>query len=131
MSRHSSQPKMLRGIGRFAFSILGGLVLASQLVLPANGLTTSARISYSTGVPASQSLAESEVSVVRLVYTYVVTPTPKGTSAANPILCTSLGVLVQSQPATTTSGFNTWVLTDGSLLNTAPAPCALAASSSS
>ncbi len=131
MSRHSSQAKMLRGIGHFAFSILGGIVLASQLVLPANGLATSTRTARSTGVPASQPLALSEVSVVRLVYSYVVTPTPKGKTAPNPVLCTSLGVLVQSLPAASTSGFNTWVLTDGSLLNTVPTPCASAASSSS
>src|SRR3974390_2842106 len=122
---------MLRSIGRFAFSILGGLLLASQLVLPANGLSTSMRIAHSTGVPASQSLALSEVSVVRLGYSYVATPTPKGKTATNPVLCTSLGVLVKSFPSTSPSDLNTWVLTDGSLLNTAPAPCAPATSSSS
>ncbi|HYB01928.1 MAG TPA: protein phosphatase 2C domain-containing protein [Ktedonobacteraceae bacterium] len=131
MSRHSSQPEMLRGIGRFAFSILGGLLLASQLVLPANGLATATRTVHTTGVPDSQPLALSQVAVVRLVYSYVVTPTPKGTTVANPVLCTSLGVLVQSLPSTPAPGFNTWVLTGGSLLNTAPVPCAAAASSPS
>ncbi|HYX50918.1 MAG TPA: protein phosphatase 2C domain-containing protein, partial [Ktedonobacteraceae bacterium] len=46
------------------------------------------------------------------------------------MFCTSLGVLVKSFPASTASALNTWVLTDGSLLNTAPPPCAVAGSSS-
>ncbi|MGZ3616516.1 MAG: zinc ribbon domain-containing protein [Ktedonobacteraceae bacterium] len=127
MYRHNLQPEMLRGIGRFAFSILCGLVLTSQIVLPAHGLAISTRIASSASVPASQSLALSEVSVVRLVSSYTAT----GTAASNPVLCTSLGVLVRSIAAASASDPNTWVLTDGSLLSTAPAPCASPASSSS
>ena len=130
MSRHSYQPEMRRGIGRFAFSILGGLLLASQLVLPSTTFALSTRTVNSADPPASQSLAQSEVSVVRLVYSYSAKTASKGTTAGSSVLCTSLGVLVKSFPASTPSTPNNWVLTDGSLLNTAPAPCALTGSSS-
>ena len=130
MSRHSYQPKMRQSIGRFAFSILGGLLLASQLVLPTTTFATSTRKASSADPPASQSLAQSEVSVVRLVYSFSAKPASKGTPAGTPVLCTSLGVLVKSFSASTPSTHNTWVLTDGSLLNTAPAPCAPAGSNS-
>jgi len=121
---------MRQGIGRFAFSILGGLLLASQLVLPSTTFALSTRVASSADPPASQSLAQSEVSVVRLVYSFSAKPASKGTTAGNPVLCTSLGVLVKSFPASTSSTPNNWVLTDGSLLNTAPAPCAPTGSSS-
>jgi serine/threonine protein phosphatase PrpC len=78
----------------------------------------------------SLSFAQSEVSVVRLVYSYSATPAAKNTTAGNMVLCTSLGVLAKSFPASTPSTPNTWVLTDGSLLNTAPAPCGPTGSSS-
>ena len=68
MSTHSYQPEMRRGTGRFAFSILSGLLLASQLVFPSTTFAISTRIARSTDPPASQSLALSEVSVVRLVF---------------------------------------------------------------
>ena len=130
MSMRSHQPEMRRGIGRFAFSILGGLLLASQLVLPSHMFAISIRTANSADPPTSQSFALSEVSVVRLVYSYNATPATKRTTAGNPVLCTSLGVLVKSFPASTSSTLNTWVLTDGSLLNTATTPCAPAGSSS-
>jgi len=130
MSRHSYQPEMRRGIGRFAFSILGGLLLASQLVLPLTTFALSTRKASTADPPASQSLALSEVSVVRLVYSFSAKLASKATTAGTPVLCTSLGVLVKSFPASSPSTLNIWVLTDGSLLNTAPAPCAPTGSSS-
>src|SRR5215471_13972956 len=129
MSKHRYQPHMRRGIGRFAFSILCGLLLASQLVFPSTTFAISTRTASSAEPPASPSLAQSEVSVVRLVFNYSA-KAAKGTTAGNPVLCTSLGALVQSFPASTPATLNTWVLTDGSLLNTAPAPCAPTGSSS-
>jgi hypothetical protein len=120
MSRHRNQPEMRRGISRFACSLLSGLLLASQLVLPPVTFALSASRASSADPPPSPSLAQSEVSVVRLVFDY----TAKPASAGNPVLCTSLGVLVKSFPASTASPFNSWVLTDGSLLNTSPSPCA-------
>ncbi len=130
MSRHSYQPEMRRGIGRFAFSILGGLLLASQLVLPSTTFAISTRTANSADPPPSQSLAQSEVAVVRLIFSYTAKPASKGTTAGNQVLCTSLGVLVKSFPASTASKANSWVLTDGSLLNTKPSPCAPTGSSS-
>src|SRR5438132_1395578 len=123
---------MRRGIIRFAFSILSGLLLASQLVLPSVAFARSAQTHRSDDPPLSQSLALSEVSVVRLVFDYTAkTASTKTTTAGNPVLCTSLGVLVKSWPARTPSDLNSWVLTDGSITNTTPSPCAPAGSSSS
>jgi serine/threonine protein phosphatase PrpC/rubrerythrin len=129
MSKHRYQPHMRRGISRFAFSILGGLLLASQLVFPSTTFAISTRTASSAEPPASPSLAQSEVSVVRLIFNYNAKPA-KGTTAGTPVLCTSLGALVKSFPASAPTTLNTWVLTDGSLLNTAPAPCAPTGSSS-
>ncbi len=128
MSRHSYQPGMRRGIGRFAFSLLSGLLLASQLVFPSVTFATSTRTASTADPP--QSLAQSEVAVVRLVFSYTPTSASNGPTAGNPVLCTSLGVLVKSFPASTLTNSNSWVLTDGSLLNTTPSPCAPAGSSS-
>ena len=128
MSTHSYQPEMRRGVSRFAFSILGGLLLASQLVFPSTTFALSTWTATSADPPQSQAL--SEVSVVRLVFSYTATPSSKGTTAGNPVLCTSLGVLVNSIPASALTNSNSWVLTDGSLLNTTPSPCAPAGSSS-
>jgi serine/threonine protein phosphatase PrpC len=66
---------------------------------------------------------------VRLIFSYSAKPA-KGAPAGNPVLCTSLGALVQSFPASDPTTLNTWVLTDGNLLNTAPAPCSPTGSSS-
>src|SRR5437667_1327135 len=130
MSTHSYQPEMRRGISRFAFSLLGGLLLASQLVFPPVTFALSARTASSADPPASQSLALSEVAVVRLVFGFTAKPASTGTTAGNPVLCTGLGVLVNSVPAASASNANSWVLTDGSLLNTTPSPCAPSGSSS-
>jgi serine/threonine protein phosphatase PrpC len=130
MSRHSSQPEMRRRMGYFAFSILGGILLASQLVFPSPTFATSDKAASTADPPTSQSLALAEVSVVRLVYSYNAAPGGTTTNAGNPVLCTSLGVLVKSFRASAPSASNNWVLTDGSLLNTAPAPCGPTGSSS-
>src|SRR5216684_1102802 len=129
MSTHSYLPEMRRGISRFAFSILCGLLFVSQLVLPSVAFALSAQ-THGSADP-SQSFAQSEVSVVRLVFDYTAkTASTKTTKVGNPVFCTSLGVLVKSWLARTASDFNSWVLTDGSLLNTTPSPCAPAGSSS-
>jgi serine/threonine protein phosphatase PrpC len=116
MSTHSYIPAWRRGTGRFAFSVLGGLLLAFQLVLPS---VASAHTSDSADPP--QSLAQSEVSVVRLVFDYTAKTASTGT---NSVLCTGLGVLVKSWPAQKVTDFNSWVLTGGSLFNTTPPGCA-------
>jgi serine/threonine protein phosphatase PrpC len=110
--------------------LLGGFLLASQLVFPSTTFATLHWAKSSADPPASQSLALSEVAVVRLVYSYIPSPAAKTTKAGNPVLCTSLGALIKSFPALSPSASNNWVLTDGSLLNTAPAPCGPTGSSS-
>lgn len=130
MSRRSYHLEMRRSIGRFAFSILCGLLLACQLVVSSTSFALSTRTANSDDPPVSKPVALSRVSVVRLVYSYNAKPAAKGTTAGSPALCTSLGVLVKSYPTSSPSTFVTWVLTDGSLLNTVPAPCAPASSSS-
>ncbi len=113
MSTHSYIPVLRQGIGRFAFSILGGLLLAflSPVAFAASTSTGNA--------DPPQSLAQSEVSVVRLVLDY--TPKPSST-ATNAVLCTSLGVLVKSWQARNSTDLNSWVLTGSNLLTT-PTPC--------
>src|SRR5919108_1083374 len=101
MSTHSYQPEMRRGISRFACSLLSGLLLASQLVLPPVTFALSARIASSADPPPSPSLAQSEVSVVRLVFDYTAKTAVAGKTAGTPVLCTGLGVLVKSFPAST------------------------------
>jgi serine/threonine protein phosphatase PrpC len=130
MSRHSYQLEMRRGIGCFAFSILGGLLLASQLIVPSTTFALSIRTVSSADSAPTQAFAQAEVSVVRLVYSYSAKGAAQGPTAGNPVQCTSLGVLVKSFPASTSSTPNTWVLTDGSLLNTSPTPCTPTGSSS-
>jgi hypothetical protein len=126
MRTQSYLSEMRRDISRFAFSILSGLLLASQLVLPLVAFARSAQTHGNADPP--QSLALSEVTVVRLVFDY--TAKTASTTTGNPVLCTSLGVLVKSWPAKTASELNSWVLTDGSLLNILPSPCSSANSSS-
>jgi len=131
LSTHNYLPEMGRGIIRFAFSILSGLLLASQLVLPSAAFALSAQTSGNADPPQSQSLAQSEVSVVRLVFDYTAKTGSTKKTVGNPVLCTGLGVQVKSWPARTPSELNSWVLTDGSIPNTTPSPCAPASSSSS
>src|SRR5437667_8250096 len=130
MSKLLSQPDMGRGISYFAFSILVGLLLAFLLVFPSPTFAASHWTTSRADPPASQSLALSEVSVVRLIYSYNPVPAATTTKAGNPVLCTGLGVLVKSFPASTPFASNNWVFTDGSLLNTSPAPCGPTGSSS-
>lgn len=121
MSTHSYIPELRHGMGRFAFSILGGLLLAFHLILsPVAFAASSSRVN--TDPP--QAMAQSEVSVVRLVSDYTAKTAAKG--SASSILCTSLGVLVKSWPVNpgtpTTTDFNSWVLT-ASNVPTTPTPC--------
>ncbi len=129
MSTRYYLPEMRQGIIRFAFSILSGLLLASQLVFPSVAFARSAQTDDNADPSQPPSFAQSEVTVVRLVFNY--TAKTPSTTAGNPILCTALGVQVKSWPARTPSDLNSWVLTDGSLLNTVPSPCSSANASSS
>jgi serine/threonine protein phosphatase PrpC/rubrerythrin len=127
MSTHSYLSEMRRGISQFAFSILCGLLLASQLVFPSVAFALSAKTDSRADPPPA--LARSEVSVVRLVSNYTAKTVSSTTSnQANALLCTSLGVLAKSWPARSPADFNSWVLTGASLLTTTPPSCAPASS---
>ena len=131
MSTHRNILALRRGTGRFACSLLGGLLLALQLVVPAVAFAASIHTGQRADPP--QALAQAEVSVVRLVSDYTAkTAATKTTNQGTSVLCTSLGVLVKSWPASintpTATDFNSWVLTGGSLLDTSPPDCAPASS---
>jgi serine/threonine protein phosphatase PrpC len=131
MSTHSYQPEMRRGRSRFAFLILSAFLLAFLFVLPSVSFAATSQAHVSTDPPVSPSLAQSEVAVVRLVFDYAAkTVSNKKTIVGNPVFCTASGVLVKSWSTSPVSAFNSWVLTDDSLLNTSPSPCAPAGTSS-
>ncbi len=111
MSTHSDLPEWRRGIARFAFSILGGLLLALQLVLSPVAFAASAERMATPTFTQQGVLDLAGVSVVRLVVEYTQTPT-RAT-----VECTGLGTLVGSWFPLTTADKNNWVLTDGTLVN--------------
>ena len=142
MSTYSYISKMRRGAGLSALSVLGGVLIALQLVLPSLAFARSAQHLV---FGQSQALDRASVSVVRLVVTYtggqqtktqrfadvlpspVVSPPPTtpGTTSSN-TACTLLGVLVGSWLSGNPSEMNTWVLTDGSLVNPISPACTTA-----
>jgi serine/threonine protein phosphatase PrpC len=111
MSTHSSIPEGRVGIGLSAFSLLSGLLLALQLVLsPIAFASSSSPERANRPALTEQGVLElAGVSVVRLVVTYTTTHAQ--------LNCTGLGTLVGSWSPASLSEQNTWVLTDGSLLN--------------
>ncbi len=111
MSTHSDLPEVRQGIVRFAFSMLGGLLLALQLVLSPVAFAASTE-RLITPPPTQQSILDlAGVSVVRLVVEYSQTQTH------TTVQCTGLGTLVGSWFPLTTTDKNNWVLTDGTLVN--------------
>src|SRR6266699_1192842 len=111
MSTHSDLPEVRQGIARFAFSMLGGLLLALQLILAPVAFAASTE-RLITPPPTQQSIVDlAGVSVVRLVVEYTQTPTH------TTVQCTGLGTLVGSWFPLTTTDKNNWVLTDGTLVN--------------
>ncbi len=116
MSTHSYKPEVRRGSGRFAFSILGGLLLALQFVLSPVAFAASSTRGNADPPPAQ---ALSEVAVVRLVLDYSAKASATLTTT---VLCTSLGVLVNSWSARTSTDLNSWVLT-ASILTPTSTPC--------
>jgi serine/threonine protein phosphatase PrpC len=99
-------------MSRSAFSILAGLLIALQLIVCCSS-TALAASTPATSQP--QNLARAGVSVVRLLATYTSASSkaPSSVSAQ----CTGLGVLVASWQFRTSSELNTWILTDGNLVN--------------
>ncbi len=105
-------------------ALLGGILIALQLVLPAVAFASPTRAA-APNPPADQAFALAEVSVVRLVVSYASTTQPVGGQTLVPsVECTGLGVLVASWATTNPREENTWVLTDGDLVNKNVATCA-------
>src|SRR5215472_12443065 len=122
MSTKSFIPEMLRGTSPLV--LLGGILIALQLVLPTVAFASPARVTSPT-LPADQAFALAEVSVVRLVVSYSFPTQSGGGGAAVPAVeCTGLGVLVNSWAPTNPAEENTWVLTAGNLINQSRATCA-------
>jgi serine/threonine protein phosphatase PrpC len=139
MSTHKFSPKMEKGVGLFALSALGGVLIALQLLLPSIAFAFSSSTYPAANPDPPKSLARAGVSVVRLVLTYNLTtasagltPTIQnatpgsvgGQTLAASGRCTILGVLIRSWTAVageTTN--NNWVLTDGAMLNFNPSTC--------
>src|SRR5260370_24965185 len=103
-------------------ALLGGILIALQLVLPAEDFTYSAH-QTAPNPPADQAFALAEVSVVRLVVSYIPNTQPVGGPFMPSVECTGLGVLVDSWMPTNAQDENTWVLTDGDLVNKNIATC--------
>ena len=106
----------------FVLSMLSGLLIALQLLLPA---VAFASVNAGGGETAralppqqQEALDLAGVSVVRLVVTYKVT----GTNPENSLVaCTGIGTLIASGSPTIDN--NSWVLTDSSLVHLSGTTC--------
>ncbi|HEX6482380.1 MAG TPA: protein phosphatase 2C domain-containing protein [Ktedonobacteraceae bacterium] len=122
MSTHRSVPGMPGRITLFVLSMLSGLLIALQLLLPA---VAFASVNAGGGETAralppqqQEALDLAGVSVVRLVVTYRVT----GTNPENSMVaCTGIGTLIASGSPTIDT--NSWVLTDSSLVHLSGTTC--------
>src|SRR5947209_14579829 len=113
MSTHRFLPAKCKGRRLPFLFMLGGLLLLFPLLLPAPALAAPRNATATPPLTTSQQIVDlAGVSVVRLALSYV---PAKGTAS---IVCTSLGTIVASWPTQNGAEQNTWVLTDGSLLNT-------------
>src|SRR6266571_8879602 len=108
MRTSSLKSTMRKSISLTALSVLGGVLIALQLVLPSLAFAHSAQHLV---FGQSQALDRAGVSVVRLVVTYTAGPQAKGTPTASPTpsnnQCTLLGVLVGSWLSGNPSEMNT------------------------
>ncbi len=111
MSTHSYIPGLRRRIGLSALSLLCGLLFALQLVLPSAAFATASEHTTTLAFNAQGVLDLASVSVVRLVAEYT------GTTNHTTLNCTGLGTVVGSWSPTSPSEKNTWILTDGTLIN--------------
>ncbi len=96
-----------------AFSVLGGLLLALQLWLPASAFAVARQSPQSP----SQDIARAGVSVVRLLVYYSLAKTTGANPPASDAECTGLGVLLSSRLKPETNTYENWILTDGNLVN--------------
>jgi serine/threonine protein phosphatase PrpC len=113
MSTHRFLPAKCKGKRLPFLFMLGGLLLLIPLLLPATALAAPRSASATPPLTKPQQIVNlAGVSVVRLSLSYL---PAKGTTST---ICTELGTIIASWPASSTTEKNTWVLTDGSLLTT-------------
>src|SRR5437879_5716819 len=119
MSTHRFAPGMRRRTTLFVLSMLSGLLIALQLLLPAIAFATAnaGRSETARVLPPQQqkALDLAGVSVVRLVVSY------KLIGTNSPVACTGLGTLIDSGSPTVDN--NSWVLTDSSLVHLSGTTC--------
>src|SRR6266571_1439710 len=109
MSTHKFSPKMEKGVGLFALSALGGILIALQLLLPSIAFAFSRSTHPAASADPQKSLARAGVSVVRLELIYnpiaqaglnasltTITVGAGGQPLAASGRCTILGVLIRS-----------------------------------
>src|SRR5579885_1588764 len=118
MDMHSFVAKRgMRRVSLPVLSILGGLLLALQLLMP-SAVFASPVDKTIPSLTQDGVLNLASVSVVRLETTYVVAK-PLTTT-----VCTALGTIIANWPQTTPDDQNTWVLTDKSVVNLKGSTCA-------
>ncbi|HLX57186.1 MAG TPA: hypothetical protein VKR83_09200, partial [Ktedonobacteraceae bacterium] len=117
MSTHRFIPAKRKGRGLSFLSMLGGLLITLQLLLTPTAFAASGRVNAAMSLSPQGIVDLAGVSVVRLVISYTVAKPP------STVTCTALGTIIASWPATSASERNTWVLTDGSILNFSGGSC--------
>lgn len=124
MSTHGFILRRQRSVRQSTFFVLGGFLIALQLMLFSSPAALASPNQQLTSVTdLSQDVAHTGVSVVRLMVSYSDVKTPPDTKTPPAtILCTGLGVLVASWPSAGNEA-NNWVLTDGALVNPKEASC--------
>jgi serine/threonine protein phosphatase PrpC/HAMP domain-containing protein len=116
MSTHSFCSRKPWRAGKVSRSLLAGLFIALLLALFPFYRVSASSTQRSFDTPPTQNLARTGVSVVRLIASYTTNTGKPGQSLAE-LQCTGLGVLVASWPSQAGNSMNTWILTDGSLVN--------------
>ena len=115
MSTHRFLPAKCKGRSLPFLFMLGGLLLLIPLLLPATALAAPRAAAATPPLTRPGQIVDlAGVSVVRLSLSYV----PANAKGNTPVVCTALGTIIASWPTTSPTEKNTWVLTDGSLLNT-------------
>lgn len=123
MSTHKFNPHRQWCRCLSALFVLGGLMIALQLVLPlpvaASSGTATPRATPIKNQP--EDIVRAGVSLVRLLVNYTDTAATEGDTTYQ---CTGLGVIVSSGLSSQEQPHNTWILTDGDLLDNNAAACA-------
>jgi serine/threonine protein phosphatase PrpC/HAMP domain-containing protein len=117
MSTHSFCSRQPWKAGRLSFSLLAGLFIALLLALaPFSRVSATSTQRLLDTPPIQQNVARAGASVVRLVASYTIAA---GKAGQQPVVvqCTGLGILVASWQSLRGNDQNSWILTDGSLVN--------------